>query len=176
MTFKQLRNKIANNGPQAIRWLNSSIIELATIEPNGAVRITNAISKKSYILPTHYVDLKIEIIQMNEVITLGDLMPKSMRMHLKALEGDNTMTTPSQKLDEVKDSIEQAAREIFYAEKSIKDIPAIEPRYNLKPYEYVQLVDEKLSQVLANLELALRNLGVTKPEQVGLSSRALERK
>lgn len=74
MTFTQLR-KYLHHHPGFIRWTNSGIVEYAEVEENGAIRVTNVISKKSYILPKRTDKLHVEIYK-ESVIALGSLMPK----------------------------------------------------------------------------------------------------
>lgn len=77
MTFKALRRYLHDNGASMVRWTRSGTVEMANIEANGAVRITNAVTKKSYILPKRD-DHHLEIFTSSHV-RLGDQLPKGMR-------------------------------------------------------------------------------------------------
>lgn len=79
LTFPQLRKSLYKQGPQIVQWVASSVIEEASLEPNGAVRITNFVTRRSYILPTHYRELSMRIVPKDELVQLGDLLPKSLR-------------------------------------------------------------------------------------------------
>jgi hypothetical protein len=78
MTFKELRHLLIW-GPQTIRWNKSGIVELAQLQRNGAIVITNVISRKSYHIPKRYNELNITIVPPHEMVALGDLLPKNMR-------------------------------------------------------------------------------------------------
>jgi len=81
MTFKELRRKIQERPDKAlvIRWRKSGIVEIATLTPSGAINITNAISKKTFKMSLKYQNVDIEIVPAIGYVTLGELLPKSMR-------------------------------------------------------------------------------------------------
>lgn len=74
MTFKALRKALHHATP--IRWTRSGIVERAAKEPNGAVRITNFITGRSYVLPHSYAEVNVEVIGYSETVRLGSLLPK----------------------------------------------------------------------------------------------------
>lgn len=61
---------------QIIQWLNSGIIEVAELQPNGAIVIKNLTTEKKYSIPRNYVDLNIRIVNPNEMVSLGAFLPK----------------------------------------------------------------------------------------------------
>lgn len=78
MTFSKLRRELTDAGrPLAVKWTQSDIVEVASLESNGAVRITNVITKNSYILPRR-VEVHVEILT-DGLVSLGQLFPKSMK-------------------------------------------------------------------------------------------------
>jgi hypothetical protein len=79
MTFRELRRELEKESPKPIRWMNSGIVELAYLEPNGAVSISNVVSGKQYFLPRRITELNVEFIKEDALIPLGSLIPKSMR-------------------------------------------------------------------------------------------------
>ena len=79
------------------------------------------------------------------------------------------------KLNEVIEEAKQAAREIYYAQKHIKAIRDIEPT-QMEYVQYINEVEKRLDWINANLEMALHNIGVRSPEEVGLSSIGLGRR
>jgi hypothetical protein len=79
MTFRKLRRELTKENPKVIRWIASGIVELARLEPNGAVSISNSISGKQYFLPKKMTEFNIEFIPKDALVALGDLIPKSMR-------------------------------------------------------------------------------------------------
>ena len=80
LTYKYLRNYTHNHGgKQIIEWTKSKIVEIATVEKNGAIRITNVVSGKSYTLPRKYQELEIRLVKKDELVSLGQLLPKSLR-------------------------------------------------------------------------------------------------
>jgi hypothetical protein len=76
MTFRQLRRYLTAQGPQAVRWLRSGIVEVAEVTPNGAVRITNVVSGRAYTLPRCYSDVQIALVPRTSLVPLGALLPK----------------------------------------------------------------------------------------------------
>jgi hypothetical protein len=76
MTFKQLRNALIKDGPFYIKWNRSGIIEYAEAEANGAVRVTNLISGRSFILPRKYAQFDITIVDWASFIRMGSLLEK----------------------------------------------------------------------------------------------------
>lgn len=79
MTFKELQKSLAK-GPRAIRWTNSRIVEIASLQSNGAVRISNFVSGKSYILPRKHSEWMLNLVpEGTTMVTLGDLMPKERK-------------------------------------------------------------------------------------------------
>ena len=77
MTFKELR-KALRHSPKLIQWVNSNIIEVASLKENGAIEIKNLISGKVYILPRVYENINVEVLQ-DGYVRLGELLPKEMR-------------------------------------------------------------------------------------------------
>lgn len=77
MKFKRLRQLAVSQGNKIlVRWEKSKIVELVTVEYNGALRVTNLISKHSWIIPYNYDnDLKLEIVK-EDYVSLGSLLPK----------------------------------------------------------------------------------------------------
>lgn len=79
MTFHELRKYLHNFGPQMVQWGESGIVEQAKMMKNGAVRITNVATRKSYILPKGYECINLRIVDKNEMVILGSLLPKGKR-------------------------------------------------------------------------------------------------
>lgn len=79
MTFKKLRREISGRGPVPIVWNKSGIVELAEVTNSGGISITNVITKKSYRIPPHYKNLDLTVLDRNQLVTLGSLLPKEMR-------------------------------------------------------------------------------------------------
>ena len=76
MTFKELRGAV-KHGPRIVRWNRSGIVEVASLMPNGAVKITNVATQCGYILPRHpEYDLSLF---SQPYVRLGDLLPKRPR-------------------------------------------------------------------------------------------------
>jgi hypothetical protein len=92
MTFKELRRFLANNGSSGIRWNKSGIVELAVLELNGAVRVINIISQKSYILPKMYKEVDISIVLPHELVSVTSLAPREMRHEGKGTEATDRGT------------------------------------------------------------------------------------
>jgi len=78
MTYIEIRKALVKENPKPIRWDNSGIVELATLEPNGAISIFNAISGKRYIMPRRD-EIKFSFIDKESFIALGDLFPKYLK-------------------------------------------------------------------------------------------------
>jgi len=78
MTFNQLKESL-KNGPRAVQWTKSQIVEIASLEKNGAVRITNIISDKSYILPRKNSEWILNLIPEGDWIKIGNLSPRDKK-------------------------------------------------------------------------------------------------
>lgn len=79
MTFHELRRRISDKGQVPIRWNKSGIIEAAKVTPSGGIQVTNIISGKFYRIPPHYKSIDVTVLEGDQLIRLGDLLPKGTR-------------------------------------------------------------------------------------------------